>query len=298
MQKLPQGAGIPSATMTIDVNANTDRNGWRWRIQRLLSSRLSPGAVVALAFAVLVLVAAVAPGILTGHDPNQQSADSLLAPSWNHLFGTDNIGRDIFARVVHGTQLSCGIAAVATILALFVGTLVGLISGWVGGAVDSILMRTMDVLMSLPGLLISLVIVAALEFSLANLAVAIGIPMIGSFSRIVRSRVLQVKGHAYVEAARVGGVRTPRILTHHVMPNSVGPVMALAVLDFGYAVLAVTALSFLGFGAAPPTPDWGNLVAEGRSFMATAWWWTTLPGLVIVATVVATNTLANAFRRK
>ncbi|WP_375385517.1 ABC transporter permease [uncultured Microbacterium sp.] len=253
----------------------------------------SPLAVVAVVWIVLVLVAAIWPNLLAPGDPlTGVPADKLQAPSAQHWFGTDQIGRDLYTRVVHGTSLTVSAAAIAVGVGLIAGSLLGLISGFAGGRVDAVVMRVADVLLSIPSLLLSLAIITALGFGTINVAIAVGIASVASVARIMRSEVIKVRSSAYIEAARASGNRWSRILFRHVLPNSSGPVIVLGVLEFGTAILAVSALSFLGFGAPPPAPEWGALVSGGRDFLRGAWWLTTLPGLTIVLTVLAVNRLA------
>jgi peptide/nickel transport system permease protein len=182
-------------------------------------------------------------------------------------------------------------------IALIVGTVIGLLSGSIGGLVDAALMRVVDVLLSIPALLLSLALVTALGFGTVNVAIAVGVAMVASFARVTRSEVLRVRRATYVEAAFASGVRWPTVLFRHILRNSYAPVISLAAVEFGMAILAVSALSFLGFGAVPPTPEWGSLIAEGRNFLAVAWWMTTLPGLVIIAVVLSAHRIGHQLDR-
>ncbi|EOM78003.1 ABC transporter permease [Rhodococcus rhodnii] len=243
----------------------------------------------------MLLVAAgfaLAPSLFAPVDPlTGVPADKLQGPSAAHWFGTDNLGRDVYTRVVHGAGLSLTATLLAVGIALVVGSLVGLLAGSLGGAVDAALMRVVDVLLSIPALLLSLALVTALGFGTVNVAIAVGVSLVANFARVMRSEVLRVRRLPYVEAAFASGVRAPAVLVRHVLRNAYRPVAALAAVEFGMAVLAVSSLSFLGFGAVPPTPEWGSLVSEGRNYLATAWWMTTLPGLVIVAVVLSAHRL-------
>ncbi|OZC48180.1 ABC transporter permease [Rhodococcus sp. 06-621-2] len=252
-----------------------------------------------LALSVVVLVLAVGfalfPSLFASGDPLKGTpADKLQGPSAAHWFGTDNIGRDLYTRVVHGAGLSLTATLFAVAIALVAGSLIGLLAGAVGGVVDAILMRIVDVLLSIPALLLSLALVTALGFGTRNVAIAVGVSLVANFARVMRSEVLRVRQSLYVEAAYASGVRWYDVFGRHILRNSYGPVIALAAVEFGQAVLAVSALSFLGFGAVPPTPEWGSLISEGRSFLATAWWMTTLPGLVIVAVVLSAHRVGHA----
>ncbi|MFT4215136.1 MAG: ABC transporter permease [Microbacterium sp.] len=253
------------------------------------------GIIVAIAWLALVLTAAFFPTLLTSVDPLQTDpAAALQAPSWAHPLGTDNIGRDMLSRVIHGAGLSLQGSAIATVLALVVGSLIGLLSGAVGGIFDSIVMRFVDVLLAIPGLLLSMAVVTALGFGTINVAIAVGVGSVAVFARLMRAEVVRVVGARYIEAARLAGSGWFTVLRRHVLPNSAGSVLTLAALEFGTSILAISALSFLGYGAQPPTPEWGSLISTGRNFMTTAWWLTVGPGLVIVFTVLAANRISRA----
>ncbi|WP_370441629.1 ABC transporter permease [Kineococcus halophytocola] len=254
-----------------------------------------PDLLLAGLVLLVVLAWAAVPALFTGQDPVQGvPADRLQGPSAAHVFGTDHLGRDLFARVVHGSRLTLQATVLAVLIGLVVGTLVGLVAGSLRGVVDDVLMRAVDVLLSIPALLLSMALITALGFGTVNVAIAVGLGTVANFARVMRSEVLKVSTSPYVEAARASGVRTTGVLFRHVLPNAAGPVLALAALEFGVAVLAVSALSFLGFGAPPPAPEWGSLVSGGRDYLATAWWLTTLPGLVVAAVVLSANRIAQA----
>jgi peptide/nickel transport system permease protein len=257
-----------------------------------------PGAVLALVVVALVLAWTVAPGAFTAYDPIVGvPADNLQPPSADHWFGTDHLGRDLFARTVFGSALSVQAALVAIAIALGAGSLLGLVAGVSGGRVDGVLMRVTDVLLAIPGLLMSLAVVTVLGFGTTKVAIAVGVASIATFARVMRAEVLRVRHATYVEAARLAGTRRVAVVGRHVLPNSAGPVLALAAVELGAVVLAVSALSFLGFGATPPTPEWGSLISEGRNYLATAWWFSTLPGVVVAIVVLAVGRLGRAFGR-
>ena len=257
------------------------------------------GTAASVWIAALVLAVAIGfalfPRVFARHDPlTGVPADRLHPPSAEYWFGTDNIGRDLFSRVVHGAGLSLGSTLLAVLLALVVGSLIGVLAGALGGVVDTVLMRTVEVVQSIPTLLASLALVTVLGFGTINVALAVGITFIAAFARVMRSEVLRIRAHTYVEAAIAGGSSRLRVLWRHILPNSYSPVLSLAAVQFGLAVLAVSALSFLGFGAVPPTPEWGSLVSEGRGYLGVAWWMTALPGLTMVAVVLAAHRLGHA----
>lgn len=266
------------------------------RLARLVRAALAnPGLVAAILVLGAVAVAAAWPQLFTPLDPLRgKGAERLLPPGAAHLFGTDQLGRDLFTRVVYGAAESVKAVFVAVLIGLLAGSAIGLIAGYVGRWVDDVLMRIVDVLLSVPPLLIALAVISALGFGTGNIAIAVGIGFVSSFARVMRAEVLKVRETAYVEATAFAGIGPFRVLLRHVLPNAVGPVLVLAALDLGMAILSVSALSFLGFGAPPPAPEWGLLVAGGRDYLATAWWLTTLPGLVVLATVLSANRIARA----
>ncbi|GHF12307.1 ABC transporter permease [Amycolatopsis deserti] len=254
-----------------------------------------PGLVLSVVVLAVAVLWAVVPSAFTSYDPLAGvPREKLRGPSAAHLFGTDETGRDVFARVVHGAGLSLRATLLAVLIALVVGSVLGLIAGARGGWLDSVLMRVMDVLLAIPPILLSLALVTALGFGTTKVAIAVGVANVANFARLMRAEVIRVRTGVYVEAARASGVRWFGVLTRHILPNALGPVVVLAVLTFGTAVLEISALSFLGYGATPPSPEWGSLVSAGRAYLASAWWMTTLPGLVIAAVVLAANRLSRA----
>ncbi len=252
-----------------------------------------PGLVLSLAILAFVFVAAAAPTLLTSYDPYLTApADRLAPPSAEHWFGADELGRDLFARIVHGSSLSVQASSIAVGIAFSAGLVLGVIAGFAGGWTDAAIMRFIDVLLALPSLLLSLAIITAIGFGTIPVAVAVGVGIMPGFARTTRSEVLRVKTLPYVEAARLGGASRARTLLRHILPNSCGPVIVLATLDFGVAIIAVAGLSFLGFGAAPPAAEWGTLIANGRNFLVTAPWLSLIPGLFVMTVVLAANHIA------
>lgn len=257
------------------------------------------GFVLALIVLALAVLSALAPDWIAPYGPLDSSpANRLQPPSLAHLFGTDSLGRDVFSRTVHGAVLSLSGAAIAVSLGLLAGVAIGVVSGYFGGLLDTAVMRLVDVLLAIPNLLLSMAIVVTFGFGTWNAALAVGVASIAVFARLTRSEVLRVRALDYVEAARASGVGHAGIITRHILPNAITPVLALAALHFGSAILSIATLGFLGLGTPPPTPEWGLLVAEGRDFLALAWWMTTLPGLVIVAVVLSASRIAAEIRRR
>jgi peptide/nickel transport system permease protein len=254
-------------------------------------------AVPAGAVLVMLLVIATAPGLFTSVDPNQNSMrERLRSPSAAHPFGTDEFGRDLWSRVVHGTRnsLVAGLGTVA--LALVLGTAIGLVAGLGGVRLDNALMRVVDVFLAFPYLALAIAVGAILGRSLPHAMIALAVAWWPQYARLMRGQVLAVKGADFVQGARAAGAGSVRVALVHVMPNAIAPVFVKASLDVGYAILAVAGLSFLGLGVAPPTPEWGALIATGRNYMFRAWWYLTFPGLAIFLTVMACNLFGDGLR--
>jgi peptide/nickel transport system permease protein len=284
---------VREAAPPVEPAAAAGTRADRGRLPRFLVRR--PGLVLSILLVVLVLVSAFAPWLIAPGDPGVGVvAEKLRPPGPGHVFGTDYLGRDVFTRVVHGASLSLQATVIAVAVALVVGGLIGLLAGFVRGWVDDVLMRVVDVLLAIPAVLLSLALITALGYGTVKVAIAVGVASVASFARVMRAETLRVRQATYVEAAHADGTRWYVTLWRHVLPNAAGPVLVLAVLEFGLAILAVSSLSFLGYGAPPPAPEWGSLVAEGRNYLAVAWWLCALPGLTIAATVLAVNRISRA----
>ena len=257
------------------------------------------GALLSVATLVLAVGWALLPDLFATHDPLAgDAAAALNAPSTAHWFGTDPTGRDLYSRVVHGAVHSLTGALVAVGVGLGLGTLIGVVAGSAGGPVEDVLMRVVDVLLAIPGLLLAVSIIILLGFGTTNAAIAVGVTNVATFARLSRSEVVRVRRSDYVEAAFGSGGRFGSVLWRHVLPNSLNAVLALAALQFGTAILAISTISFLGYGAPPPTPEWGLMIAEGRNYVATAWWLTTLPGLALVLVVLAAHRISTAIAER
>jgi peptide/nickel transport system permease protein len=248
---------------------------------------------------IIVAIAwAVAPGFFTPHSGTVGIAGiQLRAPDVAHWLGTDEIGRDVLARIIYGSINSLFGAVVAVIVGFVGGTALGLVAGSVGGRTDTLIMRIVDVLLSVPGLLLQLSIIIILGFGTVNVAIAVGVTTVASFARLMRSDVIRVRRADYVEAAFGSGGRFGAVLWRHVLPNSLGTVIAFAALQFGSAILAISTLGFLGYGAPPPTPEWGLLISEGRKYLTAAWWLTAFPGITVIVIVLATHRISQSLRR-
>ncbi len=257
--------------------------------------RVQPGLVLAWIVITAVILFALFPQLFTSFNPVQGvPAEKLKAPSLVHILGTDALGRDLFARIVYGAVHSLTGAFVAVTVGLVVGTALGVFAGATSGFVEEAVMRVVDVLLAIPGLLLMLSVIILLGFGTVNAAIAVGITSIAAFARLARSEVVRVRRSEYVEAAFGSGGTFLAVLWRHVLPNSLVSVLAFAALQFGGAILAISTLGFLGYGAPPPTPEWGLLIAEGRKYISTAWWLTTAPGIVVVLTVLSANRISQS----
>lgn len=241
-------------------------------------------------------VAILGPELLGADPMTQDLSNRLQPPSLAHPFGTDRLGRDVFARIVHGARVSLGIAVAVTAIRLVLGVAVGLLAGYTGGWTDELLMRVVDLLFAFPGIVLALVIAGIAGPSLTNVLFALAVVGWGTYARVVRSEVLSVRERDYVTASRLSGTPHHRIVLEHVLPNVLGPTIVLATLDIGTVVLATAGLSFLGLGAQPPTPEWGTMIAAGRHYLQTAWWLVNVPGLAIVVTVLGFTLLGDGLR--
>jgi peptide/nickel transport system permease protein len=256
-------------------------------------------ASVLLSFVVVIIVVlwAVAPGLFTSYSAVVANpAAKFLAPSAQHWFGTDNLGRDEFARIVHGAGPSVGTALVAVGIGLFAGGLIGLAAGFIGGWVDAVLGRLVDTLLAIPGFLLAVVVVTGLGFDTLNAAIATGVSSVAIFARLMRAEVLKVRHSVFVESSYLQGGSGGYVLFRHVLPNAYRSVLALAVLQLGSAIIVIAALAFLGYGSPPPASDWGLLVADGQSY-ATAPWLIYGPAIVIVLTVLSINRISRWLRK-
>jgi len=250
------------------------------------------GAVVAI----MVVAGALAPAIAPYSYSTQSLLQRLQAPSAAHWLGTDGFGRDVLTRVIWGSRVSLEIGLLATGLSLVVGTLVGGTAGYFAGAVDTAIMRVADVFMSVPSLFLILIVIALFGASLLNTALVIGLVTWAHVARVVRSECLSLRARDFVDAARALGASHRRILARHLLVNAVPVIIVQTTLLVGQTILIESGLSYLGLGAQPPLPSWGNMVVEGRQFLASAWWIATFPGLAIFVTVLGFNLFGDGLR--
>ncbi|MET7425454.1 ABC transporter permease [Dactylosporangium sp. NPDC005555] len=257
------------------------------------------GVVAAGIVLALLLLAVLAPGLLTRTGPDEvDPIIALRAPDGTHWLGTDQLGRDVFTRIVHGARISLVTGIAATLLAVVAGTVLGLLSALGGRIVDEVLMRAVDVLLALPGILLALLVIAVLGPGPVSELVAIAFAAVPGYARMIRGQALSVRRADYVTSAVAIGVRPAGLVWRHVLPNSLGPVLVLATLGTGSAIIIGSSLSFLGLGPRQPTPEWGAMLADGRDFLSTAWWVGVFPGLAITVTVVAVTVLGRRWQRR
>lgn len=267
---------------------------WRIALRILVRNRAAMGGLALLAL--LSLLAVLAPA-LAPYDPDAVDIlHQLEAPSKTHILGTDLYGRDIFSRILYGGRITLVVGLISVGIAASIGIILGLVAGFYGGAVDSFIMRLIDVLLAFPRILLALSIVGMLGPGLLNVMVAVGIAGITGYARLVRGSVLSAKENIYVEAAQVVGCPDRIILRRHLLPNIIGPVIVLATLDVASAILSASSLSFLGLGVQPPTAEWGAMLNEGRQYLRTAPWITLFPGLAIMISVLSINMLGDGLR--
>jgi len=279
---------------TQPASAQTSGFDWAFLFYRLRSSPLTLVGLVMIVFVLLTLL--LAPWIAT-HDPNAINLKMrLLSPSAEHWFGTDEVGRDLFSRVIFGGQLSVGVGIFVVAIAGVSGTLIGCISGIMGGKVDTVLMRIMDVVLSVPSLVITMALAAALGPSLINAMFAMALVRIPFYVRLARGQALTIREMPYVKAAKIFGASNWQVLRWHVARNAMAPLIVQATLDLGGAILMASALSFIGLGAQQPTAEWGAMVSTGRNYILDQWWYSAFPGFAILFTATGFNLLGDGVR--
>lgn len=268
--------------------------------QAFLRDRMAVGALAVLV--ALILIGAFAP-FVAPHDPLEQNLiDRLLPPAWDpggdpkYLFGTDHLGRDILSRVVYGARVSLTLSFIATTVGLLIGVTLGLISGYAGGWLDAVIMRFADTMLALPFYVVGITIVAVLGPSFTNLVIVLALFGWTFYGRVARGEVLSAKTREYVQAARVVGASTARILFRHILPNIISPLIVIWTLAIATTILSESGLSFLGLGVQPPTPSWGTMIADGQQKISSVPWLAIFPGLALMITVMAVNVVGDALR--
>jgi peptide/nickel transport system permease protein len=277
-----------------DLGAVRVRSLWSDAVRRLLKNR--GAAVGGVIFLLIIVVAIVAPVIAPYNPIKLNVVDSLQSPSGRHWLGTDQFGRDTLSRIIYGSRISVAMGLVAVAISVVAGSVLGLVSGYFRGITDMLVSRLVDVMLGFPGILLALVVIAVLGTNLSSAMIAVGVSGMPIFIRVVRGSTLSAREYQYVEAARVVGCGNFRILFRHVMPNVAAPIIVLSTLGIPSAIIAGAALSFLGLGIKPPTADWGEMLSNGRSFMSTAWWLSTFPGLALMVMVMAINLFGDGLR--
>jgi peptide/nickel transport system permease protein len=255
-----------------------------------------PGRIGTAVILVIILLALFAPVIAPSDPFAIDPVNRLQPPSLNNFFGTDETGRDVFSRVIHGSRISLQVGFIAVSISMTLGVLFGVTAGFYGGVVDQVIMRFIDILLAFPGFLLALAIIAMLGPSLTNAMIAVGIGSAPGFARLIRSVVLGIRNTDYVMAAKVVGASNFQIMKNHVLRNVLAPMIVLATLEFPLAILIAANLSFLGLGAQPPTPEWGAMVVSARTFITSSPWMINFPGLAIFITVLGFNLFGNAVR--
>jgi peptide/nickel transport system permease protein len=267
---------------------------WKEAFRQLIKNKLAIVGMIIIGF--FIFIAIFAPLLTTYTYQSMSAADRLQPPSSTHWFGTDDLGRDIFTRIVYGARISLMVGFFAVIGALFFGSLLGIIAGYFGRWIDMIISRIFDIMLAFPSILLAIAIVAILGPSLQNALIAIAIINIPIFGRLVRSKVISIREEEYILAAKAQGMKSGRILFHHVLPNSTAPIIVQATLGFGTAILEAAALGFLGLGAQPPTPEWGRMLSDSRQYIQSAPWTVLFPGLSIMLVVLGFNMIGDGLR--
>ncbi len=265
-------------------------------LHRLSKNKL---AMFGLLLLIIMILIAIFADLIVDYDKmaiGQNIQQRLQKPSAEHWFGTDHFGRDIFARVVHGTRISLSLGIFAMVIAVAAGSVLGAISAYYGGMTDNVIMRFMDILLAIPPILMSISIVSALGQSMTNLLIALSIAYVPVFARVIRSSILSVKGQEFVEAAKACGTGDARIIFKHIIPNAIGPIIVQATLAMGSTILIISSLSFMGLGVKPPAPEWGTMLYEGRDFIRQAPYLILFPGAAITISVISLNLLGDGLR--
>ncbi len=265
-----------------------------WR--RLLKNK---GAVIGMAFMILLIVVAILSQFIYNYETDiiaMSSSASAQAPSLQHIFGTDKYGRDIFARIIYGARYSLLIGAGSVFIGLAVGILLGSLAGFYGGFIDNLVMRANDILYAIPNIMIAVVVVSILGTTPASLLLSLSISASSSFARITRAAVMTIRGQEYVESAYAMGLPTWKVILRHIIPNCLSPIIVQVTLAIGSNIIAASSLSFLGVGIAPPMPEWGAMLSDGRQFIRSFPWMCIFPGLAIMVTVLALNLMGDGLR--
>lgn len=275
---------------------NKKRSQWREVWGMLKKNKM---ALLGLGILCILVLLALFADVIANYDTvviKQNLGSRLQGPSAAHWLGTDEFGRDIFARLIHGARVSLMVGIVAVTISIACGGTLGALAGYYGGKLDNVIMRIMDIFLAVPSILLAIAIVSALGPSLGNLMVAISISNIPRYARIVRASVLSIKDQEFIEAAKAIGASNARIIFKHIIPNSLAPVIVQGTLGVASAILSTAGLSFIGLGIQPPNPEWGSMLSGGRQYLRYAWWVTTFPGMAIMITILSLNLLGDGLR--
>ncbi|MGY0394249.1 nickel transporter permease [Fusobacterium sp.] len=282
--------------MSSTNTSNKKRSQWVEVWRRLKRNKM---AILGLIILIILFLLAIFADVIANYDNvviKQNLAQRLQGPSAAHWLGTDEFGRDIFARLVHGTRVSLQVGIVAVGISIIIGGVLGAVAGYYGGKLDNTIMRIMDIFLAVPSILLAIAIVSALGPSILNLMLAISISSVPSYARIVRASVLSIRDQEFIEAAKAIGASNTRIIFRHIIPNSLAPVIVQATLGVASAILSTAGLSFIGLGIQPPAPEWGSMLSGGRQYLRYAWWVTTFPGVAIMITILSLNLLGDGLR--
>ena len=256
-------------------------------------------AVIGMILLVFMMLVALLADVIIDYQQyavTQNISQRLQGPSSEHIFGTDHVGRDQFARIVHGSRISIFLGLLTIGISLAVGSIIGAVAGYYGGHVDNLLMRIMDVFLAVPSILLAISIVAALGSGLQNILIAMSVSQIPRFARIVRASIMSIRGQDFIEAAKACGTRDGRIIFRHILPNAIGPIIVQATLSMATTILTISSLSFVGLGIEPPTPEWGSMLSDGRVHMRNYPYLVLIPGFAIVLVVMALNLIGDGLR--
>lgn len=277
-------------------NKTKRRGQWGEIWRRLKKNKM---AVTGLVIISIIILVAIFADVIADYDTvviKQNLVHKLQPPSAQYWLGTDEFGRDIFARLIHGARVSLQVGVIAVAIAIFIGGALGAVAGYYGGRFENIVMRIMDIFLAVPSILLAIAIVAALGPNLVNLMITISISSIPSYARIVRASVLTIRDQEFVEAAKAIGASDARIIFKHIIPNALAPVIVQGTLGVAGAILSIAGLSFIGLGIQPPAPEWGAMLSGGRQYLRYAWWVTTFPGVAIMLTILSLNLLGDGLR--
>lgn len=287
-------ASTTDAALDKSVTRAHSRSSGRPQIHKLLLR--DKRATVGLIFLTVIVFGTVFASLITPYDPQSQTFDMLQSPSVAHLLGTDDLGRDLFTRILYGARISLLVGLVTVSISCVLGVTMGILSGYYGGWIDTILMRYIDLQWAFPNFIIAVYLVAVFGTGLSNVIVAVSLAFLDDFARITRGMVLTIREQEYVIAAKSLGASDVQIMIEHILPNALAPIIVQATISVSYAILAEAGLSFLGLGVKPTTPTWGLIVSDSRTFFSRAWWLGVFPGMAIMLTVLSINFLGDALR--